>query len=116
MNKIVKRPWGTYVVLAKSKDFLLKKIKINPEGVLSYQSHNFRSEHCVIIEGKATVIINNRTYYKTENENIFIPKKAKHRVLNESAKKNLVIIEVQTGTKFIESDIKRYSDIYGRNK
>ena len=49
-------------------------------------------------------------------ENIFIPKKAKHRVLNESAKKNLVIIEVQTGTKFIESDIKRYSDIYGRNK
>ena len=116
MNKIVKRPWGTYVVLAKSKDFLLKKIKINPEGVLSYQSHNFRSEHWVIIEGKATVIINNRTYYKTENENIFIPKKAKHRVLNESVKKNLVIIEVQTGTKFIESDIKRYSDIYGRNK
>ena len=67
MNKIVKRPWGTYVVLAKSKDFLLKKIKIKPEGVLSYQSHNFRSEHWVIIEGKATVIINNRTYYKTEN-------------------------------------------------
>ena len=51
MNKIVKRPWGTYVVLAKSKDFLLKKIKIKPEGVLSYQSHNFRSEHWVIIEG-----------------------------------------------------------------
>ena len=116
MNKIFKRPWGTYVILAKSKNFLLKKIKIKPEGVLSYQSHNFRSEHWVIIEGKATVIINNRTFYKTENENIFIPKKAKHRVLNESAKKNLIIIEVQTGTKFIESDIKRYSDIYGRNK
>ena len=33
----------------------------------------------------------------------------------ESAKKKLVIIEVQTGTKFLESDIKRYSDIYGRN-
>ena len=30
-------------------------------------------------------------------------------------KKKLVIIEVQTGTKFLESDIKRYSDIYGRN-
>ena len=98
MNKIVKRPWGTYVVLAKSKDFLLKKIKIKPEGVLSYQSHNFRSEHWVIIEGKATVIINNRTYYKTENENIFIPKKAKHRVLNESAKKNLVINIISLNT------------------
>ena len=115
MNKIVKRPWGTYIVLAKSKDFLLKKITVLPEGVLSYQSHNYRSEHWIIIEGKATVIINNRTYYKSENENIFISKKAKHRVLNESVKKKLVIIEVQTGTKFLESDIKRYSDIYGRN-
>ena len=115
MSKLVKRPWGTYNVLAKSKDFLLKKITVLPEGVLSYQSHNYRSEHWVIIEGKATVIINNRTYYKSENENIFIPKKSKHRVLNESVKKKLVIIEVQTGTKFLESDIKRYSDIYGRN-
>ena len=77
MSKLVKRPWGTYTVLAKSKDFLLKKITVLPEGVLSYQSHNYRSEHWIIIEGKATVIINNRTYYKTENENIFIPKKAK---------------------------------------
>ena len=92
MTKIIKKPWGSYIVLNKSKDFLLKKLVIKPEGVLSYQSHNYRSE----------------------NENIFIPKKAKHRVLNESSKKKLVLIEVQTGSKFLESDIKRYSDIYGR--
>tara|TARA_B100000579_G_scaffold427753_1_gene436830 strand:+ start:176 stop:526 length:351 start_codon:yes stop_codon:yes gene_type:complete len=116
VTNIIKRPWGNYIVLSRSKNFLIKKIKIKPEGVLSYQSHKYRSEHWVIIEGKATVIINNRTYYKSENENIFIPKKSKHRVLNESSKKNLVIIEIQTGSKFLESDIKRYSDIYGRNK
>tara|TARA_Y100000996_G_scaffold404276_1_gene378199 strand:- start:2387 stop:2737 length:351 start_codon:yes stop_codon:yes gene_type:complete len=116
MSAIVKRPWGSYNIIAKSKDFLIKRIKVNPEGVLSYQSHNYRSEHWVIIEGKATVIINNRTFYKSENEHIHIPKKAKHRVLNESIKKKLVIIEVQTGSKFLESDIKRYSDIYGRGK
>lgn len=116
MNKIIKRPWGTYVVLARSKDFLIKKIVVIPEGVLSYQSHQYRSEHWMIIEGKATIIIDNRTYYKTSNEHIFIPKKSKHRVLNESSKKKLVIVEVQTGLKFLESDIKRYSDIYGRSK
>ena len=60
------------------------------------------------------MIINNRTFYRSQNENIFIPKKSKHRVLNESPKKKLVLIEVQTGSKFLESDIKRYSDIYGR--
>ena len=47
MSKLVKRPWGTYSVLAKSKDFLLKRITVLPEGVLSYQSHNYRSEHWV---------------------------------------------------------------------
>ena len=114
MIKSIKKPWGSYIVINKSKDFLIKKIVVKPEGVLSYQSHNFRSEHWIIIEGKATVIINNRTFYRSENENIFIPKKAKHRVLNESSKKKLVLIEIQTGSKFIESDIKRYSDIYGR--
>ena len=114
LPKSIKKPWGSYVVLSKSKDFLVKKIIVKPEGVLSYQSHNFRSEHWIIIEGKATVIINNRTFYKSENENIFIPKKSKHRVLNESSKKKLVLIEVQTGSKFLETDIKRYSDIYGR--
>ena len=116
MKVTITRPWGNYTVLAKSKDFLIKKIVVNPQGVLSYQSHDHRSEHWVIIEGKATVIINNKTYYKVKNENIFISKKAKHRVLNESKTKKLVLIEVQTGTKFLESDIKRYSDIYGRSK
>ena len=67
MTKSIKKPWGSYVVLNKSKDFLIKKIIVKPEGVLSYQSHNFRSEHWIIIEGKATVIINTRTFNKTEN-------------------------------------------------
>ena len=106
MSKIVKKPWGTFVVIAKSKDFLLKKMTIKPEGVLSYQSHNYRSEHWIIIEGKATIIINNRTYYKSANEHIFIPKKAKHRVLNESKKKKLIIVEAQTGSKFFKWKIK----------
>ena len=30
MSKIIKRPWGAYVVIAKSKDFLLKKINVKP--------------------------------------------------------------------------------------
>ena len=116
MNKLIKRPWGNFTVLARTKDFLIKKIVVNPQGVLSYQSHEFRSEHWVIIEGKATIVIDNKNHYKYKNENIFISKKSKHRVLNESKKKKLVLIEVQTGTKFLESDIKRYSDIYGRSK
>ena len=39
MTKIIKKPWGSYVVLSKSKNFLIKKIIVNRK-VLSYQSHN----------------------------------------------------------------------------
>ena len=114
MKNLVTRPWGNYTVLAKNKNFLLKKIIVKPKGVLSYQSHKYRSEHWIIIEGNATIIINDKVYKKKKNENIFIPKNAKHRVLNKSLKNNLIIVEVQTGLKFLETDIKRYSDIYGR--
>ncbi len=116
MKKIITKPWGNYVVLSRGKGFLLKKLTVKPSAILSYQSHQFRSEHWIIISGKATVILNDKTYYKNKHENIFIPQRAKHRVLNESKTKNLILIEVQTGIKFLESDIKRYSDIYGRSK
>jgi|TARA_B110000093_G_C12691141_1_gene294183 mannose-6-phosphate isomerase-like protein (cupin superfamily) len=116
MKKIITKPWGNYTVLSKGNNFLLKKLIVKPGQILSYQSHQYRSEHWVIISGKATVIINDKNHYICKNENIFIPQRAKHRVLNESKTKNLILIEVQTGTKFLESDIKRYSDIYGRLK
>lgn len=115
MNNTIHRPWGSFVVITKNRNFLIKKITVKPEGVLSYQSHEFRSEHWVIISGKATIIIDNKKYLKLSNENIFIKKKAKHRIINKSKKTKLVFIEVQTGTKFLESDIKRFSDVYGRS-
>ncbi len=116
MIEFINRPWGGYSVLAKSSNFLLKRIIVNPGQMLSYQSHFFRSEHWVILEGRALVTINNKEFLVIKNENIFIPKKAKHRVLNKSKVKKLIFIEVQTGIKFLETDIKRYSDIYGRVK
>ena len=54
MSKLVKRPWGTYTVLAKSKDFLLKKITVLPEGVLSYQSHSLFRDQLYLSHGQLT--------------------------------------------------------------
>ena len=70
MSKLVKRPWGTYTILAKSKDFLLKKITVLPEGVLSYQSHNYRSEHWIILQGKANIEINDDPKPRATNGSI----------------------------------------------
>ena len=90
-----------------------KKLIVNPNGQLSLQSHEGRSEHWLVVEGRAEVIINDETYNLEENQHIFIPKGAKHRLANREDK-TLVVIEMWFGNKLEENDIKRYEDIYKR--
>jgi len=48
-----------------------------------------------------------------ENESIFIPLGAKHRLENPGAEP-LFVVEVQSGTYFGEDDIERFEDRYNR--
>jgi len=77
MKSIVNKPWGSYGVIYECKKYTLKKLIVNPNGQLSLQSHEGRSEHWIVVEGKAEVIINDETYNLEENQHIFIPKGAK---------------------------------------
>ncbi len=113
MNSIIKKPWGSFEILKSGKKFLLKKIYVKPGGVLSLQNHEHRSEHWIVVEGKAEITINDKITDLKENENIFIPKGAVHRMANKTDI-DLVIIEIWYGDKLDENDIKRYKDIYNR--
>ena len=113
MNSIVKKPWGSFEILKSGKNFLIKKIYVKPGGVLSLQSHVYRSEHWIVVEGNVEVTINNKTTNLKENESIFIPKGATHRMSNKTDL-DLVIIEIWYGDKLDENDINRYEDIYNR--
>ena len=109
----VSKPWGGYTVLDVSKDYQLKSIKVLPGESLSLQSHEFRQENWIIVDGEATVELDGEKTILSKGNSIFIPIKSKHRLSN-FGKKNLTIIEVQTGTYFGEDDIIRYEDDYGR--
>tara|TARA_B100000401_G_C52599907_1_gene621442 strand:+ start:309 stop:653 length:345 start_codon:yes stop_codon:yes gene_type:complete len=113
MNSIVEKPWGSFEILKSGKNYLVKKIYVKPGGVLSLQSHEHRSEHWIVAEGEAEVTINDKIITLNENQNIFIPKGAIHRMANKS-NINLIIIEMWYGDKLDENDIKRYEDIYER--
>ena len=110
------RPWGTWEVLEASEHFCVKKITVNPEAILSLQMHNYRSEHWIITEGTALVVLGDDTIYRKANDSIYIPVKTKHRIRNTSKTDKLIFIEVQTGEKLDESDIIRFEDNYGRVK
>ena len=113
IHKKVYRPWGNFISLASGKTWKLKRIEVNQGASLSMQLHKFRSEHWVVVKGKATVQINNKKSILKENQSIFVPLGSKHRLSNFSSEK-LVIIEVQSGSYLGEDDIKRFKDEYGR--
>jgi len=109
------RPWGRYVNLFEGQNFLVKELTVNSKSSISLQKHHHRSEHWMITQGKPKITINNKKFFKKENDSVFIPTGSIHRIEN-LYKKPVKIIEVQTGTILKESDIVRFQDIYGRIK
>lgn len=108
------RPWGWYETLCMDSRFQVKRIMVNPGGVLSLQSHMHRSEHWVVVSGTAEVTIGEETKLVSENESVYIPLGTVHRMANPG-KLPMYLIEVQTGSYLGEDDIIRYEDIYNRN-
>ena len=113
--KCVKRPWGYYTVISQGKGYRVKLVEVLPKESLSLQRHNYRSEHWVVVEGRAKITNNSKVFYLDPNESTYIPIKTIHRLEN-TGKKTLKIIEVQCGRKLTESDIERFKDNYGRTK
>lgn len=107
------RPWGWYETLILSDRFQVKRIHVKPGAALSLQSHVHRSEHWIVVAGTARVTVDDEVKLLGENQSVYIPLGAVHRMENPG-KVPMVLIEVQTGTYLGEDDIIRYEDIYAR--
>jgi mannose-1-phosphate guanylyltransferase/mannose-6-phosphate isomerase len=107
------RPWGWFETLALSDRFQVKRIVVNPGAALSLQSHVHRAEHWIVVTGTARVTIDDAVRLVTENQSVYIPLGARHRLENPG-KLPMVLIEVQTGAYLGEDDITRYQDTYAR--
>jgi len=97
------RPWGWFESLATGGRFQVKRIHVNPGAALSLQSHHHRSEHWIVVEGTAKVTIDDTVTLVTENQSVYIPLGAVHRMENPG-KVPMVLIEVQTGAYLGEDD------------
>jgi mannose-1-phosphate guanylyltransferase/mannose-6-phosphate isomerase len=108
------RPWGWYETLCLGGRFQVKRIMVKPGGVLSLQSHVHRAEHWVVVAGTAKVTVDETVTLLAENQSVYIPLGAVHRMENPG-KVDMYLIEVQTGSYLGEDDIIRYEDIYARS-
>jgi len=109
----VHRPWGSYQSVDNGDRHQVKRIIVKPGGRLSLQKHHHRAEHWIVVRGTAQVTINELVKTVHENESVYIPIGAVHRLENPG-KIQLELIEVQTGSYFGEDDIIRIEDDYRR--
>jgi mannose-1-phosphate guanylyltransferase/mannose-6-phosphate isomerase len=109
----VVRPWGWFESVDRGENYQVKKIVVNPGGVLSLQYHHHRAEHWVVVKGTALVTCGERQFGLQKNESTYIPQGAVHRLENPGSEP-LELIEVQSGSYLGEDDIVRLSDSYGR--
>jgi mannose-1-phosphate guanylyltransferase/mannose-6-phosphate isomerase len=107
------RPWGWYQRIDRGSRFQVKRIMVQPGGRLSLQKHHHRAEHWVVVRGTAEVVVNQDVVMLHENESVYIPIGAVHRLTNPG-RIPLELIEVQVGSYTGEDDIVRVEDIYGR--
>lgn len=107
------RPWGRWDVIDVGTGYKVKRIRVEPGRRLSYQLHESRSEHWVVIVGTATCTIDGEVTEAEPGQSVDVPVGAKHRLANDGASP-LVIIEVQRGDYTGEDDIVRIEDDYGR--
>jgi mannose-1-phosphate guanylyltransferase/mannose-6-phosphate isomerase len=110
----VHRPWGSYQSVDNGDRHQVKRIVVKPGGRLSLQKHHHRSEHWIVVRGAARVTVNELIKTVHENESIYIPIGAVHRLENPG-KILLELIEVQTGSYLGEDDIIRIEDDYQRS-
>jgi mannose-1-phosphate guanylyltransferase/mannose-6-phosphate isomerase len=111
---IDRRPWGWFETLVMGHGFQVKRIDVYPGAALSLQSHSHRCEHWIVVEGTARVTVDQSVQELSENQSVYIPLGAVHRMENPG-KAPLTFIEVQIGSYLGEDDIVRYEDRYARD-
>jgi len=111
----VYRPWGNYRGIGEGERYQVKEIVVYPGKRLSLQKHHHRAEHWVIVEGSAVVTRDHEELLLSENESVYLPLGAVHRLMNPG-KIELKLIEVQSGSYLGEDDIVRIEDDFNREK
>ena len=114
-HRRVHRPWGYYESVDAGERFQVKRLVVAPKGKLSLQKHLHRAEHWVVVRGTAEVTIGDKVSTVHENESVYVPIGAVHRLANPG-KIPLELVEVQSGSYLGEDDIERFDDVYRRDR
>jgi mannose-6-phosphate isomerase-like protein (cupin superfamily) len=102
----VHRPWGHYVTLADGPTHQVKELTIQPGRSISLQRHAIRTEHWVVLAGRAEVTLGEDTFAPAIGDAILVRPGIRHKLSNVGDTM-LRVLEVQSGSYLGEDDIER---------
>lgn len=105
-HRRVYRPWGWSERITEGERFRVQSMRIEPGQGLTLQRHIHRAEHWVVVSGTLEVTIDGHDELITENQSVFVPLGAKHKLKNPG-KIPVRMIEVQSGAYIAEDDVLR---------
>ena len=105
------RPWGKFEQFTLNEKTTVKIITIKPKKRLSLQVHKNRAEFWRFLDNPAKVTVGNKTFRVKKDQEVYVPKKTKHRI--EAFSKPVRFLEITFG-KFEEKDNTRLEDDFGR--
>ena len=115
VREVEERPWGSFEVLADAAAHSkVKYLTVHPGRRLSYQSHEHRAEHWIVVQGTAEVTARRRGPHARGRRVHRRAAAARSTACANPGDVDLVFVEVQQGDYFGEDDIVRYEDDFGR--
>src|SRR2546425_12892096 len=76
------RPWGSYTVLDEGHHYKVKRLEVLPGKRLSYQKHTQRTEHWMVVQGRANVTLEGQEIPVATGGTMDVPLGAAHRIAN----------------------------------
>ncbi|MXZ50659.1 MAG: mannose-1-phosphate guanylyltransferase/mannose-6-phosphate isomerase [Rhodobacteraceae bacterium] len=106
-NLVENRYWGKAETLLNEEKVQINRLEINPGKNIVLQRHSFRSEHWIVLKGKASIVLDDKKIILRENQSLNVPMGAKHSLSNLTDEP-LIIVEVKTGTQLGMNDTERF--------
>ena len=103
------RSWGQIEKIDNNDNYAVNRLTIDPGAKISKQVHYHRSEHWIVVSGTAQVVIDDDTFFLTENESTFIKVGQSHSIVNPGVMP-LKLIEIQSGKLIDDSDVIRIKE------
>lgn len=103
------RPWGGFTILVERPGLEIREVEVDPSAALTLQRHAGRTEHWLVVSGRASVRLGEQRLELGPGQWLEVPRGVLHRLANPGGEP-LRLVEIRLGDVLDESATERLAD------